>query len=359
LIGKKMRGNPVTGTGVYYPSCTVDNLYAFHGIAGRIDPKDYDRRIISEPQEMMACEKAFRKIWQDGYLYSSRARAAKGEIVDSSMFQVIDRLAGDDGYVFLNICEPHATGHRGYHLVFDPYSLVEKGAIIGMNDLQSFYITITDNLNVNNRFEIESWKDCQVRDFIEMANDVQDVWRVRKQDAVLWLEWIQGIREHYPLSIESLRWVNRQLGAYMHNTIRWITISRGSAAGNAELLFPEKLSLENLVGVVFRKKYYEIEDFVDVYGFPGETPPRAMDIAEACMADRDRGHPIRCPVCRGWMDLPPLEIRDGFSPVFPGRARIPGIEWPVYVMVCRSCGAAFTLENDEYVGQYDELERVY
>lgn len=368
MDGVNIGKNPFTGTGIYYPQCTKSELYAYHGVSSRIDPEDYNPRLIASPQEMVASERAFREIWKAGCVYSIRERERRGDIVSSSLFQVADRLAGDDKYVFLNLCEPHSAGSKGYHLVFDPYQLVDEGALVGLDDLQGLYISITEKLGVENRMYVSGWRPWQKDEFEEVAEDVQSVWRIRGREAWIWLEWVQGLRDRSPVNSSALRWTSRMVGARMEYVIGRIASSRKWAADRCELLMPCRLCFDSLVGVVFRKNYYEIEDFVYAYGPPGGEPPPVMSIEQAIIVDGSSGHPMRCPVCIDWMGLPPLEIRGygAWNPVFPGRVNVPGIEHPVYVMVCQSCGAAILRESwgqlggvEKYVGQYDDMDLAY
>ena len=245
--------NPLTGTGVYYPACSSEMPLAFHGVAARVHPEDYDSRITHEPQEMVATEKAFREIWKQGALFSARERVRIGVAKRSSMIFLTDLLAGDDRAVFLTLCEPHSVGMRGYHFVFDPIALLDHGASIGLNDLQGFYTSIADGLGVGNRLDPTSWSDEQKNLFAEQAGVVQSGWRYSGYEAAEWLEWATGSRRTYPLNVQFIRYVDRYVGAGMKNVIRWITTSRESALRKAEVLVDEALPLSFLVGVIFRK----------------------------------------------------------------------------------------------------------
>lgn len=360
--------NPTTGTGVYYPACGEDALYAYHGIAGTIDPEKYDKRIIYSPQELMATEEAFRHIWQQGVVYSNAMRQELGITSERSMFFGTDRAAGDDQFVFLNICRPHDTGRLGYHLVFDPYKLVSEGALIGLDDMQGLYSAIAGNLRIEDRFRPVDWIPEQIEAFREDAEFAQRVWRMHSGEAVDWLEWIQGIRQKSPVNAAALLYVSRQLDAHLHNVVKWLSTSRESAIKSAEVLMPNELSLDWLVGVIFRKNWIEIDDFVEFYGPPGSEPPPALDLGEAIWVDGRAGHPARCMHCGDWLYLAPLEIPEDrstwYSRIYHDRMVVPGTDKSIRVMKCLSCGAAFdtggfteqAFEEEEYVGQFEDLE---
>lgn len=361
--------NPTTGTGVYYPACGEQRLFAYHGIAGWLDPKDRDPKLIYEPQELVATEEAFRHIWKQGAVYSNVARQQMGISDERSMFFGMDRAAGDDEYVFLNICRPHDAGKHGYHLVFDPYKLVEEGALIGLYDMQSLYMTIAENLGIEDRNDDTTWTPDELEAFRDDVEFAQDVWRLRSGEAFDWLEWIQGLRKKSPVNAAALRYVNRQLGARLENIIRWRVSSPEAAIDRAEILIPDELPLEWLVGVIFRKNWIEIDDFIEVYGPPGSEPPPALDFWGAFQVSEAPGYPARCPRCGDWFGLEPLEMSESMSwlSTWRDRMRVPGEEEILRVMVCRKCGAAFAkrgwseepFTDEEFVGEYGDLEYVY
>ena len=163
--------NPTTGTGVYYPPCGPETLYAYHGIASRVDPEQYDRRYVAGPQQLIATEEAFRTIWQQGAVYSAVRRESMGIMGQSSMMFGMDRAAGDDESVFLNVCVPHSAGEKGYHLVFDPYKLVSEGALVGLDDLQGSYMAVADGLGVEDRNDDRAWSRDQL-DPLDAASPV-------------------------------------------------------------------------------------------------------------------------------------------------------------------------------------------
>ena len=360
--------NPRTGTGVYYPACTEQTLYAYHGISGRVSPEDYDKRFISRPQNLIATEEAFRIIWQRGAVYSSAIREEMGVTEQSSMIFGMDRAAGDDEFVFLNVCKPHSAGELGYHLVFDPYKLVSEGALVGLDDLQGLYMSIAQSLGIEDINNDETWTPEQKDDFRKDAEFVQRVWRMRSAEANDWLEWIQGLREDSPVNRAALRYVSRELGDRRKHIVRWISTNVKSAVNNAELLMPDELPLDWLAGVIFRRNWIEIDDFVAAYGMPGTEPPPALDFSAAHWVSERTGHPARCVRCGDWFYFEPLQIPEDrslvFSRTYRDRKRIPGTEETLRVMVCSSCGAAFStggfLEDsfteEEYVGQYEDLE---
>jgi len=363
--------NPRDGTGVYYPACSKKALYAYHGISGRVDPKDYQSKIIYQPQELVATEKAFRRIWKQGAVYSSVKRKELGITDQSSMFQGMDRAAGDDEYVFLNICKPHSAGHHGYHLVFNPVDLVDAGALVGLDDLQGIYMTIADRLRIKDRNDDESWTKEEFDAFRSEAELAQRVWRMRGNEAIDWLGWVQGVRQKCPVNKSALRYIDRILGAHLKNIIRWLASSPESAIGYAEILMPDELPLDLLEGVIFRKNWIEIDDFIEFYGPPGSEPPPALDLWEAQWVTDRTGHPICCPRCGDWMSFEPLETPKGSSSyhyprVYEDRMRIPGEKEVIRVMRCGKCGAAFStggvsagsFDEEEYVGQYEDLEYV-
>jgi hypothetical protein len=364
--------NPLTGTGVYYPACSRDVLYAYHGILGKVSEEDYNPKYIYEPQEVIATEKAFRKIWQQGALYSNAARLSMGITDQRSMFFGMDRAAGDDEYVFLNICKPHDAGKWGYHLVFDPRKLISEGALVGLDDLQGLYMSAADRIGIEDRNDDTTWTPEEMDAFREDAEFIQDVWRIKGGEAVDWLNWIQGIAVDSPVNKAALRFVDREVGGRHENIIRWLASSPQSAVGYAEMLMPDVVPLDWLVGVVFRKDWIEIDDFVAVYGPPGEPdPPEPPEIWAAQWIMDRRGHPARCMRCGDWIGLAPLEIPEGTSSyhyprIYRDRMRAEGIDDPIRVMVCQSCGAAFdtgrsfategSFRAEKYVAQVGDLE---
>jgi hypothetical protein len=360
--------NPKTGTGVYYPPCGSDALYAYHGISATIDPEKYDPKLVAGPQRLIATEEAFRTIWQQGVIYSAVQREKQGIIGQSSMFFGMDRAAGDDEYVFLNVCTPHSAGEKGYHLVFDPYQLVSEGAIVGLDDLQGSYMSVAQNLRIEDRNDDSTWTKKQLVEFKKFAKRIHKAWRLDGQDAELWLEWIQGVLETYPINLEPIYEIDEEIRGYHDNIIKWMVDNRGSAIRYAELLIPDELPLEWLVGVIFRKQWVEIDDFIEVYGPPGTEPPPALEFHEAFrIDDSSAGHPARCSRCGDWMNLPLLEVPEsGFwgSGVFRDQMKHKDSGEVMSLMVCKSCGAAFkrpgfgdtSFDEEEYVGQIEDFE---
>lgn len=367
---ERIESNPLTGTGVYYPA-SAGRLFAYHGISGRPE-RTQKMEYIYEMYETVATEEAFRTIWKQGVLYSHASRVAMGERGPSSMIFGMDKVAGDDDFVFLTVAQPHSVGHRGYHLVFDPYQLVQDGAKIGLWDLQSFYMQIADRIGVPNRNDESTWNYDQVAKFLEDANFVKDVWRISDGEASEWLEWIQGVRKKSPVNANALRYIARQVADIGYHNIRWLSTDRKVAINRSELLVPKKLSLKSLVGVIFRKQWIEIGDFVDYYGHPGSEPPPAVSIHQANLVDIT-GNPARCPRCHDWMSNEPLAIPEGsiFSrSVWHDRMQGPGMEQPGRVMVCKACDAAFghktggfmshddPFSPEEYICQYSDMQHV-
>lgn len=362
--------NPTDGTGVYYPACH-ERLFAYHGINAHPDPKQ-NLQYVYEMHEVVATEEAFRSIWREGVLYSYAERLRRGEHGPSSMIFGMDKVAGDDEYVFLNVCKPHSAGHVGYHFVFDPYELISNGAHIGLYDLQSFYMNIAERLNVENRNDDKTWTDEQVAKFVEDAEFVKSVWRISDGEAITWLKWVQGVIKKSPVNANALRYIARVVGNIGYHNIRWVSTDRGAATRHSELLMPQKLPLSLLVGVIFRKQWIEIDDFVNYYGPPGSEPPPAISIHDAGSVAHTTGHPARCPHCRGWINLEPLRIPESswmYGYVWQDRRQCPGIELPVRVMKCKSCGAALghhrsslswdePFDPEEYLCQYKETEYV-
>jgi len=365
-----LRENPTTGTGVYYPACGPDGLYAYHGIAARVRPEDFNPRLIAEPQELIATENAFRLIWQQGAVYSATERRRIGLGGQSSMIFGMDRAAGDDDFVFLNVCKPHSAGRLGYHLVFDPYKLVEEGALVGLDDLQGLYMTVADRLRIDDRNDERTWTPEQLEAFLDDARFIQDVWRLSGGEALDWLEWIQGLRDVSPVNAAALRYVSRQVGERSYHQIRWLAENVTSAVGNAEVLMPEVLPLDWLVGVIFRKDWIEIDDFVEVYGEPGTEPPEALEFHHAYWVSGRTGHPARCVECGGYMGLAPMELPESTSSygapcVYHDRMKGKWIERPTTVLACRTCGAAYEMggkfdtepfKAEKFIAPLEELE---
>jgi hypothetical protein len=373
---EQIHGNPRTGTGVYYPA-SVDRIFSFHGIAGR-PPRGAKLQYTYELHEIVATEEAFRTIWKQGALLSSTVRQEfekSGERVHNSLIFATDKVAGDDRYVFLTVAEPHSIGSKGYSFAFDAHQLVEAGAIIGLEDLGSFfYGSLAEKIGVKDRNDLSTWTPEQIEQFQDRVKPVQDVWRISGEKALDWLDWVQGKRAGNPISAKSIRTAANKVtgtGRYAkigeHN-IEHISKDRHSAR-KAELLVPRTLFLDNLVGVIFRKNWVEIQDFVDVYGSPGTDPPPALDPLQA-HALGSCGYPVRCKRCGGWIFQDPMHIPDSslWCPVWHDRMKVPGIERPVMVMKCSSCGAAFghpddsfsfsydPFSDEEYLGQYSDMK---
>jgi hypothetical protein len=132
---------------------------------------------------------------------------------------------------------------------------------------------------------------------------------------------------------------------------------------------PRVLSLDWLIGVIFRKNWVKIDDFIEHYGPPGTEPPEALDFHFAHWVSERTGHPARCARCGGWMYLAPLDLPESASSwgprVYHDRMRVPGFDNPIRVMECKSCGAAFAVppgykegpfEIEEFVGEFEDLE---
>jgi len=354
--------NPESGTNLYYPACTIERLYAYHGINAYVAAEDYKPNLSSSTQNVVATENAFRHIWQEGVIYSNERREQMDDNASSSMIFGLDAAAGDGSYVFMNVCKPHSAGEKGYNLVFDPYTLVEHGALVGLDDLQGIYMDIATSMGLEAAPRGLDWTPGQAGKFLAEAEWAQEIWRASGGEATRWLEWLQGLREEFPLSPELLRWYERHAGDWKYRSIQWMTQSQESALDRAEVLMPDELSLDLLTGVIFRRDYYDIEDFVEAYGPPGTEPPPALDFYEARIIEDKAGNPIRCPRCGGWFVHPPLVI-DRQPWGMRDRFKVPGREYGVYGTVCQSCGAVFHREHmkglveDEYLGQKDELEQ--
>lgn len=363
--------NPRDGSGVYFPGCR-ERLFAYHGVAARATLPE-KQVYVYEMYEVVATEEAFRSIWKEGFLYSHAERVARGEAGPSSMIFGMDKVAGDDEFVFLNICKPHGTGRIGYHFVFDPYQLVDNGAQIGLWDLQSFYMNIAERLEVKDRNDDTTWTDEQVEQFVEDAEFVKSIWRVSDGEAITWLRWIQGVLRKSPVNANALRYVARVVGDIGYHNIRWAATDRDVAARRSELLMPKVLPLELLAGVIFRKQWIEIDDFIRYYGPPGTEPPPAIEVHDALQISDSVGHPAKCSRCGGWIDLEPLEIKkSSWSSGYPWKndQKCPGIGHPITILVCKSCGGAFgrrekifgfnddPFKPEEYICQYEECKYV-
>lgn len=376
---ERIHKNPTTGTGVYYPA-SVDRVFSFHGISGR-PPRGVKLEYAYELHEIVATEEAFRTIWKQGVLLSSTVRKECeefGERVHNSLIFATDVAAGDDQYVFLTITEPHSIGSRGYCFGFDAHQLVGAGAVIGLSDLGSFfYGRATEKIGVKDRNDLSTWTPEQIRQFKEIIKPAQDVWRISGEKAIDWLDWVLGKRAKNPVSARAIRTsankvtgTGRYEGIGEHN-IEWISQDRRSAR-KAELLVPRMLYLDMLVGVIFRKNWVEIQDFVDFYGSPGAEPPPALEPLQA-RALGSSGHRARCDRCGDWIYHDPMYIPERssiYSPVWHDRMKVPGIEVHVTVMRCDSCDATFgyrdhdfgsfgdSLVGEEYLGQYSDMEYV-
>jgi hypothetical protein len=168
-----------------------------------------------------------------------------------------------------------------------------------------------------------------------------------------------------------LRWVYREINQKPWYLIDKLATNRKVALNEAELLFPWMLPLSACVGVIFRRDYYKIDDFIQYYGPPGglSEPPPPPSLSQARYVEDHTGHPMRCPRCGEWMLYEPgwLPGRDEWSygrmsVIGYGRKAIPGYEYPQDVWYCRKCDAAFlrgidgTYKPIEYIGQYHDLE---
>ena len=359
---EQIHENPRTGTGVYYPA-SVDRIYAFHGINGRAT-WEAQPKYAYEIREIVATEEAFRTIWKQGSLLSSTVRQeceASGELVHSSLIFATDRVASDDQYVFLTVTEPHSIGSKGYCFAFDAYQLVEAGAVIGLSDLGSFfYGSAAEKIGVKDRNDISTWTPEQIEEFQERIRPVQNVWRISGEKALDWLDWVHGKRDKNPVSARSIRTAANTVtgtGRYAkigeHN-IEYIAKDRHSSR-KAELLVPRTLFLDTLVGVIFRKNWVEIQDFVEAYGIPGTEPPSALDPWQANQLG-SYGHPARCKRCGDWIFHNPMYIPEGSSmwdPVWRSDMKVPGVEQPIMVIRCSSCDAAFGYRDDAFGSSYD------
>ena len=358
--------NPLTGTGVYYPVCKPEAPFAFHAVAARVHPDDYDRRLIYEPQEMVATEKVFRDIWKQGAIFSARERVQLGITKQSSMLFPTDIMAGDDKFVYLSLCEPHSAGYRGYHFAFDTVELLNDGANIGIDDLNGFYGTIADNIGVTDKRDLSSWSESQIDLFAEQVLMVQDCFRYSGYEAVEWLKWVMREKDKYPLNVQYMRYVDRYINKSMHHKyiIRNITTSRESALSNAEVLIRHVLPLSFLSGVIFRKVWFDIDDFIQIYGIPGTEPYPVIDISDAVRIYDRSGFPARCVLCGGWLGGNPFEVEKyssfGIRNVHRDRMRVSGESDIIRVYTCQECGASFELDNycERYVGQLEDLEYV-
>jgi hypothetical protein len=364
------RENPTTGTGVYFPASS-GCVFSFHGVNGRPDRSSL--KYAYHLHEIAATEAAFREVWRQGVLLSSLERDRLGG-GHSSMIFATDVVACDDQYVFLTVAEPHSIGHHGYHFVFDPYVLVEEGALIGLTDLGTmFYGSLSEQLGVENRNDLWTWTQGQIEAFQRLIEPVQKAWRVSGRKAVEWLRWVQGDRARNPVTAKTLRANAIGIRVGEHN-IEYIVKDRTSAR-RAELLVPFELDLRTsraLKGVIFRKNWIPIGEFVEAYGLPGTEPPPAIDPVEANMLP-STGNPAICSRCHGWMYLRPLEIPDRspvWSVVWKDDMQKAGADRVQRLMVCGSCRAAFASPEkgmavghdpfvaEEYVGQYDEFKYV-
>lgn len=376
---EQIHKNPTTGTGVYYPA-SVDRIFSFHGINGR-PPRGVKLQYAHELYEIVATEEAFRTIWKQGALLSSTVRQEceeAGEKVHNSLIFATDIAAGDDQYVFLTITEPHSIGSRGYCYGFDAHRLVEAGAVIGLSDLGTlFYGRATEKIGVKDRNDLSTWTPEQIQQFKELIRPARDVWRISGEKAIAWLDWILGKRAKNPVSARAIRTAANKVtgtGRYEsigeHN-IEWISQDRRSSR-KAELLVPRMLYLDMLVGVIFRKNWVGIQDFVDFYGNPGTEPPPALEPLQA-HALESSGHPARCSRCGDWIYHDPMYIPERsymYSPVWHDRMKVPGVERPIMIMRCDSCDAAFGYRDsdfgsfgdpflsEEYLGQYSNMEHV-
>jgi len=358
---------------VYYPASS-DRIFSFHGICGH-PPRGEKLQYSYELHEIVATEEAFRTIWKQNALLSSTMRQtleAAGEMVHNSLIFATDRVAGDDQYVFLTVAEPHSVGSRGYGFVFDARQLIEAGAVIGLNDLGTFfYGRVAEKIEVPDRNDLSTWSCEQIETFQDRIKPVQNVWRISGQKALDWLDWVKGERVDNPVSAKTLRIAANKVANVGEHNIEWIAQDRRSAR-NAELLVPKSLFLDTVVGVLFRKNWVEIEDFVEAYGFPGTDPPQALEPWQAHMLE-SYGHPCRCKRCGNWMLHDPLHIPERssmWSSIWHDRMKVPGVESPIMIMRCNSCDAAFGHRGDgmsffndpftdeEYLGQYSDLEHV-
>jgi hypothetical protein len=373
---EKIQGNPRTGTGVYYPA-SVDRIFAFHGICGH-PPWEAQPQYDYNFREIVATEEALRTIWKHGALLSSTVRQEfekSGKRVHNSLIFATDRVAGDDQYVFLTLTEPHSIGRHGYCFGFDAHQLVEAGAVIGLDDLGSvFYGSAAEKIGVKDRNDLSTWTPEQIEEFRECIRPAQDVWRISGEKALDWLDWVHGKRAKNPVSAKAIRAAaNKVTGTGRwakigEHTVEHVTKDRRSSR-KAELLVPGTLLLDMLVGVIFRKNWVEIQDFVEAYGSPGTEPPPALDSWQATKLG-SYGHPARCKRCGGWIFHDPLHIPESsmWSPVWHSDMKVPGVEQPITVIRCNSCDAAFghrsgdfgssydPFLDEEYLGQYGDLE---
>jgi hypothetical protein len=358
--------NPLTG-GSYHPSCH-NRLIAYHGVSA------HGERYFPG-SDVIASDMAFHDIWKDGAIYSSEERCHRiGVNTGRSCLFTSDRLAGDGKYVFLTLCKPHGIGSDGYYLAFDAINLVQNGAIVGIEDLNFIYRHIIHDVDPyidNYRFdEKPTWTRDMISEYTEKVTFVQEVLRLRGRSAKEYLEWISGERKKHPLTEAEIRWVHKELGHHMHSAGRLVK-DREIAASRAEILVDTELPLDLLIGVVFRKKWYEIDDFATAYGMVGTDSKIVMDRTSGYAADNDTGYPNRCRRCGGLVWLPPFETKSqGIwdNTVYRGRMKSKNTGWLGSVMVCKSCGAVFSSDNsdshyaeekDNYLGQIDDFEYVW
>lgn len=330
--------NPFTGAGTYYPASDIF-LKAYHIITG-----------TDEKVGTVDLEKAFASIWTSGALLSYREREKQSFVEETALFER-DIIAGDDEYVFLTVCEPYKRQDAIYSFVFDPFVLIEHGGIVRLEDLGTHYLYIVSRINYGG----ELWSENQIREFRKKADLVKSVYDLRSRNAIYWLEWIAGLKKIHPLKYIRFKRFFAEVLPYIYVSSD-IFNSRIHAVDNAELVFPTMLPLNLLTGVIFRRDYYEIDDFVKYYGLPGTVPDEILPRSYEKWVKKRKGHPIRCPRCDEWMGLPPLALPErptDKSEVFYTLERS---RWERFEgMVCNVCGAVFYVPDPEKVEEDEEL----
>jgi hypothetical protein len=318
--------------------------------------------------ETMSIEATFKNIWKDGAVFSSRERCRKGISSKKSCLFTRDTIAGDDKYVFMTLCKPHSIGKAGYYLAFDAEDLARRGAIVGIDDMDSVYYATIHAVDPNiDRYgikEIPPWSEDTMKEYLEKIEFAQEIFRLHGKRAIEYLKWIRGIRKDNPITEAEVRWVDRELNIlhYLY-TSGTLVNSRSSAVNSAEILVEKALPLDRLIGVIFRRKWYTIRDFSDAYGVIGKESNVALGPHDA-----PRGYPHRCPRCRGlvWRSALASSRDESWSPVHRDRVKAAWMKYPVYVIVCQSCSAVFNsshgnnpLQNeDAYLGQIEDFESV-
>ena len=364
-----MRYNPWTGTGVWYPA-SENVLLAYHGVQGKAI-------VGGDPPYMSqshGAETSFRNIWMYGEILSFREREDRGIKTQRSLFGDLDKIAGDDRYVFLRPSFPHAAGEYGFNFIFDVNYLVKNGALISLEDLGGSYMQIARNMAYDFSIHPEKMSLREKKQFLQTAHIIQQIWRLKGKKALQWTDWVMGKTERYPVDIYQLKYaMELAKESYYDNIIRWISTSQESATKSAEILVRDSLPVEWACGVIFRKNYFKIDDFVSFYGMPGEAPPKDLSPMQpyehrAYVEDRT-GVPGKCPVCGEWLRRHPLEkVKTSWFSRTLTNVKHPKTGKKTRAYVCQSCGATFAphsqlakqfFRSDEYLGNIAELEKIY